>query len=91
MLEVRQVLVDATRERPRRRVVTEVHAGRADRRDRDVDPRFVEVGDRAVETPAWGSDASRGIPVLVRGLPIELGNHVLVKVDGEAHVCNQSS
>jgi hypothetical protein len=65
--EVRQVLVDATRERPCRRVVPEVHAWRADRRDRDVDPRLVEVCDRTIETPARGSDPSCGIPILIRG------------------------
>jgi len=60
-----------------------MHARRADRGDRDVDPCLVEVRDRTVETPARRSDASCGIPALVRGLPIEVGNDVVVKVDRE--------
>jgi hypothetical protein len=34
-----------------RRIVPEVHARSADRRDRDVDPGLVEIRDRPVETP----------------------------------------
>jgi hypothetical protein len=84
-LDIREELIDLAGKIPRRRVVTEVHARRADRWDRDVDMGLVEVGDRGLKTPARRSDAARGIPVLVRGLPIEVGNDVVVEVDRAAH------
>lgn len=45
-LDLGEVLIDATRERPRGAIVAEMNAGRADRRHGDVDPGLVEVGDR---------------------------------------------
>src|SRR4029077_8831363 len=89
--DVGQVLVYATRQRPRRSIVSEVHAGRADRRDRDVDLGLIEVGDRALKTPERWGDAARGAAVLVGGLPVEVRHHMVMEVDSEAHLQDSSA
>ncbi|MEN3283788.1 MAG: hypothetical protein V7607_4928 [Solirubrobacteraceae bacterium] len=83
--DVGEELVHPPRKDPPRRIVAEVHAWRADRRDRGIDTCIVEVRDRTVDAPARGRDPSRGVPVLIRGVPVEVGNDVVVKVDGAAH------
>jgi hypothetical protein len=57
-----KVLVAAPCERARRAIITKVHAGGADRQDCHVDPGHVEVCERPVEAPLWGSMPPRAAP-----------------------------
>jgi hypothetical protein len=62
-----------------------MYAGRADRGHGDINPRLVEIGDRATEAPPRWRDAAGGVAFFVRCLPIEVWNRMLMEINGQGH------
>jgi hypothetical protein len=68
-----------------RTVVAGVHARCADRGHAHVDAGVVEEGQRRLAGPRRRRDTSDGVVGLVGCGPEEVGQHVVVDVDGESH------
>jgi hypothetical protein len=85
MHELRRELVASASERASFRIVTHVHAWRADGCHRDIDLGVIHERERAFAGPRSGNDSPDGNVAFVRLSPEEVRENVVMHVDRERH------